>query len=152
MARPGLEPGTPRFSDKCTRIPNGAEIPAHKRVSGIVGRFAGLFGLVGLAVQADAAQIRPRNPAASAAEPPRALTVQVGPRSPRAPDPSGARGMIALFSKVSRERPGLTADLFLLVWKIPARTSTYGQSDRWFPRTCSLSRARWVNHAGGQVR
>jgi hypothetical protein len=33
MARPGLEPGTPRFSVKCTRIPNGAEIPAHRRVS-----------------------------------------------------------------------------------------------------------------------
>jgi hypothetical protein len=32
IARPGLEPGTPRFSDKCMRIPNGPEIPAHKRV------------------------------------------------------------------------------------------------------------------------
>jgi hypothetical protein len=33
VARPGLEPGTPRFSVRCTRIPIRPEIPAHKRVA-----------------------------------------------------------------------------------------------------------------------
>jgi hypothetical protein len=29
VARPGLEPGTPRFSGNSAPIPNGPEIPAH---------------------------------------------------------------------------------------------------------------------------
>jgi hypothetical protein len=33
MARGGLEPPTPRFSDKCTQIPNLPEVPARKQVS-----------------------------------------------------------------------------------------------------------------------
>jgi hypothetical protein len=33
VARPGLEPGTPRFSDKRTPILNGQKFPAHKRDS-----------------------------------------------------------------------------------------------------------------------
>jgi hypothetical protein len=33
VARPGLEPGTPRFSDRCAPNPNRPGIPAHKRVS-----------------------------------------------------------------------------------------------------------------------
>jgi hypothetical protein len=31
MARPGLEPGTPRFSDSCTRLSNARESPATTR-------------------------------------------------------------------------------------------------------------------------
>src|SRR5215207_4013291 len=32
MARPGLEPGTPRFSDSCTRLSNARESPATTRL------------------------------------------------------------------------------------------------------------------------
>jgi hypothetical protein len=38
VARPGLEPGTPRFSVRRTRFPNGPEIPAHKPVSADAAR------------------------------------------------------------------------------------------------------------------
>jgi hypothetical protein len=37
MARPGLEPGTPRFSDSCAQRSNARETPARTRVSGGVG-------------------------------------------------------------------------------------------------------------------